>query len=184
MAASALAQTERNFDPIPTPPDGQPRRIERVEDIPRQLMRAIRDCRLDEGLLRDIPIAVFRPSGNGRIIAIVPCGGIVGHSLAFLFNRWPSEPDVLALPVVDPAGGFTTSKAPGLMTWDPATKILTAQAGNDIGCSSVLRHTYRYSRGDAPFTLIRVERGTILCGDPGWKVIWEAQPWMGAQQRP
>ena len=177
---SALAQTERNFDPIRTLPDGQITRIERIEDIPRQLARAVaRHCRLDESQLRELPIAVFRPTENGRVLALVPCGTIIWYHMAFVFQRTQNEPDLLSFPVIDPDGGFTVSQAPGVMTWDASTQTLVARGGNDMCTASVGRHTYRYSRTQAGmFTLIRVERGQACRDDDAhWTVIWQAQPW-------
>jgi hypothetical protein len=180
MPTSAVAQTERNFDPIRTLPDGQITRIERIEDIPRQLARAAkRHCRLDESQLRELSIAVFRPAANARVLALVPCGTIIWYHMAFVFQRVQNEPDVLGFSVVDAAGGFTVSERPGVMTWDPSTKTLVARGGNDMCTASVARHTYRYAPSqDAMFTLIRVERGQACRGDDAeWTVVWEAQPW-------
>ena len=182
VATCAFAQAEGDYDRLPPFDETQTARISRIEDIPRQLRRAIQpECRLEESVIREIPITLFRPASSPPL-AVVPCSSIVGFSQVYMFNfDFRRQPTPMTFVVTDPAGGFTTSNAPGLVTWDAQVKTLTAVEGNDIICGPITRQTYLYKgKGRDPnsTTLIRAERGKSACkGGPAWRVIWEAQPW-------
>jgi hypothetical protein len=183
LALSVRAQDRPPFAPIRTPPDGEPWRIERIEDIPPQLLSAIKRtyCRLDDSIFHEFPIQIFRPAGS-KPMAIVPCGAIIYYSYAFLFDRnIRDEPSLMMFPVMAFPDGFSASANPGLITWDPKAETLVAFRGHDVGCQPVWRHTYRHGRGELNgFALVKVERGRLHCGndmDNQWQVLWEASPW-------
>src|SRR5262245_40703158 len=80
--AAAYAQ-----DP-PSPPDGQPWRIDRATDVPPALAAALSaaECRQSDAMLVTFPIELFRPAGS-RVMAIAPCSGITLYGRAFMFER-------------------------------------------------------------------------------------------------
>jgi hypothetical protein len=184
MFVSAHAQQAERPDPLRIPPDGEPWRIERMADIPRQLKQAIdrhRGCRIDEEVLRDLPLAIFRPA-RALPMALVPCGAISYYSQAFVFDRGIGrEPSLMFFPIAALEGGFTSTEIPGLLSWDPRTSLLVAQRGSDLGGAPIARHTYRHGRSGGGelngFMLVKVERGTCCFAENSWQVVWEAQPW-------
>jgi hypothetical protein len=184
-AAGAGAQDARvgDFDPIQVPSGGRPLAIDRTEDIPRQLGVAIAhaNCRVDDGVLKDKPVLIFRPADGYRVMAIVPCLAIVHYSRAFVFERSiQSEPSPMTFPVIAPSGGFSASDVPGLMSWNPETRTLTAWRGNDYCPARETRHTYRQASGELNgFALVKVEYRQTRCTVPEaeWRSVWEAVPW-------
>src|SRR5262249_26126297 len=129
LSTTAGAQAPAEDDPIRVPPNGERLQIRRIVDIPRQLRAAIdrAQCPLLDSILVEVPAVIFQPSPAHRLMAIVPCNALVTYSLVFLFDRTTeSEPRLVMLPVMAPSGGFSAADSPGLITWDPATKTLTA----------------------------------------------------------
>jgi hypothetical protein len=183
--ASAAAQEAdaRDFDPIQIPSGGRPLRIERIEEIPRQLNAAISraQCRVEEAVLKETPVVIFRPADGLRVMALVPCQAIVFYSRAFVFDRSIQfEPALMTFPVVAVSGGFSASDSPGLMSWDPDSKTLTAWRGNDYCPARETRHSYRQGLGELNgFALVRVEYRELRCALPeaDWKIVWQAAPW-------
>jgi hypothetical protein len=188
LATSAFAQS---VDLLTIPPSGEPWSIQRAADIPTQLQQAIarqRSCRFEDWLA-DIPIVIFRPTSQSRVMAIVPCGNIIAYSNAFLFERDPRlEPRLMVFPVVAYEGRFTASASAGLLSWNPQTKTLVAYRGNDVGGTPVYRHTYRHNGGGDVnvvglndingFELVKFERGTLGFGKPeNWQTVWEPSAW-------
>jgi hypothetical protein len=174
LGAAALAQS--------IPPDGQPLRIERAADIPPTLAAALKEaaCRQNEAMLVTFPIELFRPPG-GRVMAIVPCMGIVLHGRGYAFDGDAlASPRALTFPVMPFAGRVNASEQPGVLAWNPFAKTLTALEGNDVCEGTVTRHTYRYDArhgGDDlnGFALAKVERGKLGCNgaSENWQVMWE-----------
>jgi hypothetical protein len=176
---AACGQTAERPDPIRIPSDGTPLRIERIEEIPRQLRAALDrhpGCRLEQSVVRETPIQLFRPAAGAWVIALVPClGNVIVATQAYQFDRGLGrEPTLMAFPVVARDGGFMVSERPGLIAWDGAARTLTATGVNDMCSTQIVRHTYRLDSGG--FTLIKAERGTA-CGAKDWTPLWEAQPW-------
>lgn len=178
FAAAAQAQDL----PQRLPPDGEPRRIARVAEIPPPLREALRqaDCRQDDAVLLAFPIELFRPAASARPMAIAPCIGLVLHGRAFVFERDAGEPRPLAFPVMAFPGRVSASETPGVLAWNPDTKTLVALQGNDVCEGVVARHTYRHDQrrgGDDlnGFALVKVERGKLGCygASENWQVIWE-----------
>jgi hypothetical protein len=178
---SAVAQEPTRPALMPVPRDGQPWRIERIADIPAPLKSAIdrTQCRLEDSILHELPIQIFRP---GRpVIAIVPCGSIIFYGRAFVFERDQGiEPKPMLFPTLAAPSGFGNTDTPGVLAWDAATKTLTATRGNDVVGNDETRHTYRYDAGQANWlTLIRIEtrKKEIGGSETEWTPIWEAQAW-------
>jgi hypothetical protein len=184
LCLPVFAQEATFIDRIP--PDGEPWRIERVADIPPQLLPAIRqaNCRHDDATLATFPIEIFRPAAGSRPMAIVPCLGIVLYGRGFLFDRdGQSLPRPMAFPVMAFAGQASASETPGLLSWSPNARTLVALQGNDVCDGVIARHTYRHDGRQAGgdlngFALAKVERGRLGCGgaSENWQVIWEADP--------
>src|SRR5262245_16879652 len=180
LVLAARGQEATPVDRIP--PDGEPRRIARVAELPPQLLAAIRQahCRHDDATLATFPIEIFRPATGFRAMAIVPCTGIVIYGRGFLFDGDArSEPRPMAFPVMALAGRLSTSETPGLLSWNRYAKTLVAVQGNDVCDGVVARHTYRHDDRQATgdlngFALTKVERGRLGCGaGENWQVIWE-----------
>ncbi len=180
MAQEAIQSA---FDPIQIPSGGRPLSIERRADIPRQLNAAVGrvQCRLDDDMLKDKPVLIFRPADGYRVMAVVPCQAIVFYSRAFVFEHSiESEPSPMTFPVIAPSGGFSASDMPGLISWDPESKTITAWRGNDYCPAREIRHSYRQGGGELNgFALVRVEYRDVRCGVPEaeWKTAWQASPW-------
>jgi hypothetical protein len=179
LSTPVLAQKDLRPTPIHVPSDGEPLKIEHIEDIPPQIVRAAQGyCQLEDSMLRDIPAVIFRPSAGSRAIAILPCKSVVGYSVAFIIDR-RNEPTLATFPVGSPTGGITTSERPGSMTWDPSTKTISARAGTDLCSNPIARYTYRHDdTGYNGFSLTKIERSKKGCGwSDEWTTIWEAKPW-------
>jgi hypothetical protein len=164
------------------PAGGEPLRVARSADVPRQLRSAIdrAKCQLLDSILAKTPVVIFQPSPEHRVMAVVPCNALVTYSLAFVFERaTEAEPKLVMFPIVAASGGFSATDSPGLMTWDPAAKTLTAVAGSDYCTARETRHTYRHGQGDLNgFVLVKAEHRKQLCeSEAPWTLVWEAQPW-------
>ncbi len=180
IAALTLLSTAAQAQNIP--PDGQPLRIERAADIPPTLAAALKEaaCRQNEAMLVTFPIELFRPTGS-RVMAIAPCIGIVLYGRAFVFERDTLDaPRALTFPVMPFPGRVNASEQPGVLSWNPYAKTLTALEGNDVCEGTVTRHTYHYDarRGGDDlngFALAKVERGKLGCNgaSENWQVMWE-----------
>jgi len=186
LTTAAGAQAPAKDDPIRVPPNGAPLEIRRIVDIPRQLHAAIdqAQCPLLDSILVEVPAVIFQPSPAHRLMAIVPCNALVTYSLAFLFDRaTQAEPRLVMFPVMAPSGGFSAADTPGLITWDPAAKTLTAVAENDYCNVRETRHTYRHGQGGLNgFALVKLEHRIQLCNtESPWQVVWEAEPWPGLE---
>jgi hypothetical protein len=176
----AFLQAAHAQDPLERiPANGQPWRIERFADVPPPLATALKqaDCRQSEAMMVTFPIELFRPAG-ARPMAIVPCSGITLYGRAFMFEHGTPVP--LAFPVMPFPGRVNASEQPGVLAWNPYTKMLTALQGNDVCEGTVTRHTYRHDErhgGDDlnGFALVKVERGKLGCNGASedWQVIWE-----------
>jgi len=182
LSTTASAQAPARDDPIRVPPNGEPLEIRRIVDIPRQLRAAIdrAQCPLLDSILVETPAVIFQPSPAHRLMAIVPCNALITYSLVFLFDRaTQAEPRLVMFPVMAPSGGFSAADSPGLITWDPATKTLTAVAENDYCNVPETRHTYRHGQsGLNGFALVKLEHRIQLCNaNSPWQTVWEAQPW-------
>lgn len=184
----AVAENVRPpFDPIKIPPVGEVARFKTVESIPRQIQRGISalDCRLNEIVLRDVSVLLFRPVANARPLVLVTCAGVMRHSYVMLFDKLAGEPVVLSLPVLRVPHGLSASKSPGSMAWDPTTNLLSAISGNDAcgGKSYAVRHIYRYGAPHDPryeigarvdsFTLERVDIAENNCRTLEWRPFWK-----------
>jgi hypothetical protein len=182
---SAWAQSEgqRDYDPIQIPSGGRPIAITHATDIPRQLNAAIENaqCRIDDGVMQERPLQIFRPADGYRVMTIVPCAGPVPYSRAFMFeSSAQSAPTPMTFPVIAPIGGFSATDAPGLMVWDAEARMLSAWKGSDHCATRETRHTYHHGHGDLNgFALVKVEYREYRCNPPeaDWKVIWQATPW-------
>ena len=167
------------------PPNGASLRIDRAADLPATFVAALRraDCRQDDTMLFTFPIELFRPSAAARPMMIVPCSGIALSGRAFVFDpASPDEPYPLLFPMMALPGRITASETPGLLSWNPQTKVLVALQGNDTCDGVVARHTYRYDdrRGGDDlngFALAKVERAKLGCfgARENWETVWEAQ---------
>jgi hypothetical protein len=182
LSVSASAQAPAKDDPVRVPANGEPLHIRRIVDIPRHLRAAIdrAECPLLASILATTPAVIFQPSPAHRLMAIVPCNALITYSLVFLFDRTAeAEPRLVMLPVMAPSGGFSATDSPGLITWDPATKTLTAVAENDYCNVRETRHTYRHGQGGLNgFALVKLEHRMQLCdSEAPWQKVWEAQPW-------
>jgi hypothetical protein len=180
IASSALAQGDprRGNDPIVIPKGKAEIQYRKPENVPRQLRTAVaRQCdyksRLDE-----FPIRVVRPVSNGRLIALVPCGGIAVNSMAFAIGRWWT-PSPISFVVKTNPNGFGITRAPGYLEWYTASKTLTATQFTDMAPSHEWRHTYRYVGHNFPFVLAKIEYCLKLFGAPDqpWISYWEAPTW-------
>jgi hypothetical protein len=182
MASSVWPQKPGRPTTLPLPHVGEVWRIEKIADISPPLRHAIDrvHCRLDESVLHELPIQIFRPAPR-PVIAIIPCPDIIGYGRAFLLDRdATTEPKLLSLPTFAFPSGFGTTDMPGVLDWNAAARTLTATRGNDVGGNDETRLTYRYDSGQSNwFTLIRVETRKCCPGtaDPAWTSIWEASPW-------
>ena len=177
-ASSAWPQEPPRPAAVPIPRDGQPWRIEKIADIPPPLKSAIDHarCQLDEWILHEIPIQIFRP---GRAaIALVTCESVVWYGRAFLFERNQGiEPIPMLFPTIARPSGIAVTDLPGVLVWDASTRTLTATQGNDVGGGDEFRHAYRYDPARASlFTLIRVETRKC-CNEEAWTPIWDAPAW-------
>jgi hypothetical protein len=161
------------------PDDGMPLRIERMEDMPPKLAAALEreDCQLDDAMLLTFRVEIFRPSPAAKLIAIVPCRGVPLYGRGYQFEGdIDSEPRAIAFAVMALVGRTTRTDSPGLLTWDPLTKLLVSLEGNDVCEGTVTRHTWRQGGSGVPngFTLMKVERGRSGCGaGQNWQVVWE-----------
>lgn len=161
------------------PDDGMPLRIERMEDMPPKLAAALEreDCQLDDAMLLTFRVEIFRPSPVAKLIAIVPCSGVALYGRAYQFaGDIDSEPRAIAFAVMALPGRTTRTDSPGLLTWNPLSKLLISLEGNDVCEGTVTRHTWRQGGSGVPngFTLIKVERGQSGCGaSNNWRVVWE-----------
>jgi len=182
-AALALVAVATHAQSPSLPSDGRSLSIERSTDIPPPLLAAMRkaECRQDDALLLAFPIELFRPSPASSPMAIVPCAGGVLSGRAFMFDRdQQREPEPVAFPVMAFPGRVSASETPGVLSWNPYARTLTAVEGNDECDGVVARHTYRHDdrRGGDDlngFALAKVERGKLGCGDSeNWQVVWEA----------
>jgi hypothetical protein len=184
LALPAYAQNSLPLDRIP--PSGQSWHIERATDLPAPFVAALlrADCRQDDTILFTFPIELFRPSASSRPMMIVPCAGITLSGRAFLLDQDPrAEPQPLAFPMMAFPGRVSASETPGLLSWNPAAKVLVAVQGNDECDGVVARHTYRHDErrgGDNlnGFGLAKVERAKLGCfgARENWEVVWEASP--------
>jgi hypothetical protein len=160
------------------PDNGMPLRIERMEDMPPKLAAALEreNCELNDAMLLAFQVEIFRPSPVAKLIAIVPCSGVVLYGRAFLFDGGVySEPRPIAFAVMALPGRTVRTDSPGRLTWNPLTRLLVSVESNDVCEGTVTRHTWRQGVG-APngFTLIKVERGRSGCGaGENWRVVWE-----------
>lgn len=160
------------------PDDGTPLRIERMEDMPPKLAAALEreDCQLNDAMLTTFRVEIFRPSPVAKLIAIVPCSGVVVYGRAYQLDREiNSEPRPISFAVMALPIRTVRTESPGLLTWNPLTRLLISVEGNDVCEGTVTRHTWRQGVG-APngFTLIKVERGRSGCGaSENWRVVWE-----------
>jgi hypothetical protein len=165
--------------PLPIiPDDGMPLRIERMGDMPPKLAAALEreNCGLSDATLSAFPVEIFRPSAVAKLLAIVPCSGVVLYGRAYQFNGdIDSEPRPIAFAVMALPPRTTRTDSPGLLTWNPGTRLLVSVEGNDVCEGTVSRHTWRQGIGAANgFTLIKVERGRSGCGaGENWRVVWE-----------
>jgi hypothetical protein len=183
LALSARAQTL--LDRIPA--DGQPWRVERAEEVPPPLAAALKqaDCRQDEVMLLTFPIELFRPAAGSRAMAIAPCRHVPIQGRAFMLDGG-RDPQPLAFPVMAFPGKVSASETPGLITWNPFTRMLSAIEGSDVCEGTLTRHSYRHDPrhgGDDlnGFALVKLERGRLGCNIPDtWQVVWEA----GTAERP
>jgi hypothetical protein len=160
------------------PDNGTPLRIERMQDMPPKLAAALarEDCQLSDTMLLTFRVEIFRPSPVAKLIALVPCGGTVLYGRAYQFNGdIDSEPRPIAFAMMAIPPRTTRTDSPGLLTWNPFTRLLISVEGNEVCEGTVTRHTWRQGIGAANgFTLIRVERGRSGCGaDEIWRVVWE-----------
>jgi hypothetical protein len=113
-------------------------------------------------------------------MALVPCGGISLHHIAFMFDRSiRAEPSLMLFPVMAHGGGFSATEGAGVMKWDPAAKTLIATQTTDLGGSPIARHTYLHGGGQLNgFALVKVERGKQgFNGGEDWQTLWEARAW-------
>jgi hypothetical protein len=160
------------------PDNGMPLRIERMEDMPPKLAAALEreNCQLNDAMLSTFRVEIFRPSPVAKLIAIVPCSGVVIYGRAYQFDGGvSSEPRPIAFAVMALPGRIIRTDSPGLLTWNPLTMLLISVEGNDVCEGTVTRHTWRQGVG-APngFRLIKVERGRSGCGaGENWRVVWE-----------
>jgi len=175
----------RNNDPIIIPEGQTEVKYPRVEEMPRQLQKALyRRCGRDQlDWLKGIPARIIKPKPGGRIVALVPCGRITIGGLAFTFGRW-WQPRPISFTVMAYPSGFTTSEHAGFLEWHPDSLVLTATQGNDvIDCRypNRFRHTYSYvDREESPFVLIKVEAIAESCGGGGTDAsvtLWETPVW-------
>lgn len=170
-------------DSIQVPSGGRPLVLTRFDDIPPQLQAAIErtDCNLKASLDAKHPVVIFRPADGRRLMALVPCSGSTPDSRAFLFDRSVElEPSPMSFPVVAPTGGFSASSQPGLMTWEPQTRTLTAWRGSDNCPAREIRHTYRQGSGELNgFVLSKVEHRRLRCTTPEaeWQTLWQSPVW-------
>lgn len=177
----------RDSDPIVVPEGQTEVEYSRVEELPRQLQRALYSrCGRDQlAWLKDYPARLVKPRPSNRIIALVPCGRINIGGLAFAFaRRW--EPIPIPFTIMAYPTGFTTSENPGFLEWHAESLVLTATRGSDvIDCRypNRWRHTYAYvdyDRAESPFALTKVEAMADLCGPNGTDVsvtLWETPVW-------
>jgi len=179
-ASSAWPQEPKHPTTMPLPPGGQAWRIEKIADVPTPLKSAVdrARCELDEFILHEIPIQIFR-SGRGAI-ALVTCHAIIWYGRAFLFERDHGiEPKPILFPTLVSPSGVGITDRPGVLNWDTGTKTLTATQGNDVGGGDEFRYTYRYGGGPGLFTLIRVETRKCCFAtlDEAWTPVWDAPAW-------
>lgn len=179
----AAAPPSADHNAIQVPSGGAPLVVARLDGIPRQLKTAIgrANCSITDALIAKYPVSIFRPADGRRLMAVVPCFGVMPDSRAFLFDRSvEAEPSPMTFPVVAPTGGFTASSQPGLMTWEAHTRTLTAWRGSDQCPGRELRHTYRQGGGELNgFALSRVEHRRLRCTTPeaDWQTLWQSPVW-------
>src|SRR4051812_17232972 len=160
------------------PDNGMPLRIERMEDMPPKLAAALEreDCQLNDAMLLAFRVEIFRPSPVAKLIATVPCSGVVVYGRAYQLDREiDSEPRPISFAVMALPPRTIRTDSPGPLTWNPRTRLLISFEGNEECEGTVTRHTWRQGVG-APngFTLIKVERGRSGCGaSENWRVVYE-----------
>jgi len=175
-----LRSQDNRPDPIRLLPDGKALRIERIEEIPRQLMTAIQrtGCRLRDYFVQEFGVQIFKP-GLSRPVALVPCIDIVGYTLAFRFDHLGREPSLMHFPVITIPDGITVSERVGMMEWSPETRILHARQRTDVCPSPELRYAYSLRpSGQHTFALTKIEHRPKACGqEHEWRTMWESPPW-------
>lgn len=192
-AQAAWAQFAPSFGPgsadsaaanaILVPSGGRPLIVTRTEAVPDALKTAIEKsgCKFAESTLATHPVLIFRPADGRRIMAVVPCRGIVLDSRAFLFERSVAEePRPMTFPVAAPTGGISASNEPGLMRWDAQTATLTAWRGSPVCPAREIRHTYRQGAGELNgFALSKIEHRQLRCNapEPDWQTLWQSPAW-------
>jgi hypothetical protein len=156
--------------------------IHSAGDIPPSLRDALkqsRSCRVAEDrILRELPVITFQPAPNSHSMSIVPCDGIIVHSMALLFEHGnTSLPSVMQFPVTVPIRRLTQN--PGLLTWNAKAKELIGYRFSDLMPTPVYRHIYRHLGGNDlnGFVLVRTEQGEYSAsGGKNWQAVREAQP--------
>lgn len=112
-----------------------------------------------------------------RRFAIVVCSGRI-HSDQFVFDLTDlRRPKLIEFPVMAYEGGFGTTRSPGAVTWKKELGVFEAETSSDMGCTGRGRYTYRLSRTELSFALIRVEIKKDECRQLEWTTIWEAPTW-------
>lgn len=168
---------------IQVPSGGRPLTVVQVSDIPPLLNVAAEraQCRMTDELLARNPVLIFRPADGYRVMAVVTCQAIMPYSRAFQFDLSVElEPTPMTFPLASPSGGISASQLPGLMSWDPDTRTLTAWRGQDFCPAREVRHTYRQSGGELNgFALARIEHRLLRCATPetDWQTLWQAPAW-------
>lgn len=181
-AAQAAPQAPVS-QPIQVPSGGRPLAVVQVKDIPSQLNAAAEraQCRMTDELLARSPVLIFRPADGYRVMALVTCQAVLPYSRAFQFDRSvEAEPMPMTFPLASPGGGISASQLPGLISWDPDTRTLTAWRGQDFCPAREVRHTYRQSGGELNgFALAKIEHRVLRCATPeaDWQVLWQAPAW-------
>jgi hypothetical protein len=148
-----------------------------LASVPNQLALAAEQsgCRYKEGI-EQVPIRFI--SVEDRPLAIVFCyvAGGGSQQIFDLSGRSRQKPVLVELPVLERAGGFGTTPAPGAISFKRETGVFEAVKGSDISCGE-LRHTYRLSRqSSTAFALVRVEV-RLECGQDEWTTLWDAPVW-------
>jgi hypothetical protein len=122
--------------------------------------------------IKNAPVRFMRPEGHR--LAIVFCSGIIGSHQIFDVSN-VLRPRLLELPfLVQPEGVGTTAR-PGWITWEKEANVFQAETGSDMLPSPRVRHTYRYSKFNVTFALVRVEVQHDGVGE--WITMWDAPRW-------
>jgi len=122
--------------------------------------------------IKNAPVRFMRPDGHR--LAIVFCSGIIGSHQVFDVSN-VLRPRLLELPFLAQPEGFGTTARPGWITWEKEANVFQAETGSDMLPSPRVRHTYRYSKFNVTFALVRVEVQHDGVGE--WITMWDAPRW-------